>query len=230
MLWEKRGQLALGAQGYVHAPKSGLFSDHGTGCTAPLDPTQLTPLPQGAQWPPRAATWASAHAVPGTTAQVGAAGLLHHGVMLQCVLVVGLGLLCAARARVDILQHSWCSRQQTGGEVREGKRGMRAPDLDAKCKVKKKHEFPCTKKKESTNELFYRQLGEFAGSGAPVLTADFNFPDISWEHYPAVMSRSQKFLNSVGVNFLSEVMSEAARTDTLLDLTVVNRGLVGVGW
>ena len=31
----------------------------------------------------------------------------------------------------------------------------------------------------STDELFYRQLGEISGSGALVLMGDFNFPDIN---------------------------------------------------
>lgn len=74
-LREKCGRLVLGAQGYVHTPKSGLFPDRGMGCTAPLSPRQLTPLPCHARWPPRAASWVPACAVAGTAAQEGAAGL-----------------------------------------------------------------------------------------------------------------------------------------------------------
>ncbi|GAB0178757.1 hypothetical protein GRJ2_000341000 [Grus japonensis] len=80
----------------------------------------------------------------------------------------------------------------------------------------------------SSDELFYRQLGEISGSVAPVLTGDFNFPDISWEDHTAVTSRPGKFLNLLGDNFLSQLLSEPTRKDALLDLLFVNReGLVG---
>ncbi|GAB0208399.1 mitochondrial enolase superfamily member 1 [Grus japonensis] len=80
----------------------------------------------------------------------------------------------------------------------------------------------------STDELFYRQLGEISGSVALVLVGDFNFPDINWEYHTAVMSRSWKFLKFVGDNFLSQVLSESTRKDALLDLLFVNReGLMG---
>ncbi|KAK4827172.1 hypothetical protein QYF61_015134 [Mycteria americana] len=80
----------------------------------------------------------------------------------------------------------------------------------------------------STDELFYRQLGEIWGSVALVLMGDFNFPDISWEYLTAVMSRSWNFLKFVGDDFLSQVLSEPTRKDALLDLLFVNReGLVG---
>ncbi len=81
----------------------------------------------------------------------------------------------------------------------------------------------------STDELFYRQLGEISGQVALVLTGDFNFPDISWEYCTAVTSRSWKFLKFVGENFLSQVLSEPTRKDGLVDLLYVNReGLVGM--
>ncbi|KAK4818300.1 LOW QUALITY PROTEIN: hypothetical protein QYF61_010762 [Mycteria americana] len=81
----------------------------------------------------------------------------------------------------------------------------------------------------STAELFYRQLGEISGSIALVLMGDFNCPDINWEYPSAGKSRSWKFLKFVGDdNFLSQVLSEPARKDALLDLLFVNReGLMG---
>ncbi|GAB0177355.1 anoctamin-2 [Grus japonensis] len=81
---------------------------------------------------------------------------------------------------------------------------------------------------DSTDELFYRQLGEISGSVALVLMGDFNFPDITWEYHTAVTSKSGKFLKCVEDNTLSQVFSEPARKDALLDLLFVNReGLVG---
>ncbi|KAK4806138.1 hypothetical protein QYF61_001061 [Mycteria americana] len=80
----------------------------------------------------------------------------------------------------------------------------------------------------STSELFYRQSGEIPGSVALVLMGDFNFPDINWECHTAVTSRSWKFLEFVGDNFLSQVLGEPTRKDALLDLLFVNgEGLVG---
>ena len=35
---------------------------------------------------------------------------------------------------------------------------------------------------DSTDKLFYRQLGEISGSVALLLMGDFNFPDINWEY------------------------------------------------
>ena len=60
----------------------------------------------------------------------------------------------------------------------------------------------------STDELLYRQLGEISGLVALVLMGDFNFPDINLEYHTAVMSRSWKFMNFVGDNFLSHVLSQ----------------------
>ncbi|KAK4810495.1 hypothetical protein QYF61_004275 [Mycteria americana] len=81
---------------------------------------------------------------------------------------------------------------------------------------------------DSTNELFYRQLGEISGSVALVLMGDFNFLDINWEYHSAVTSKSGKFLKFVEDNFLTQVLSEPTRKNALLDLLFVNReGLVG---
>ncbi|KAK4810529.1 hypothetical protein QYF61_004492 [Mycteria americana] len=81
---------------------------------------------------------------------------------------------------------------------------------------------------DSTDELFYRQLGEISGSVALVLMGDFNFLDVNWEYHSAVTSKSGKFLKFVEDNFLTQVLSEPTRKDALLDLLFVNReGLVG---
>ena len=88
--------------------------------------------------------------------------------------------------------------------------------------------YSSTSHKESTDELFYRQLGEISGSVALVLMGDLNFPDSNWEYHTAVMSMSWKFLKLVRGNFLSQVLSEPARKDALLDLLITNReALVG---
>jgi len=70
----------------------------------------------------------------------------------------------------------------------------------------------------STDESFCRQLGEISASVALVLMS-----------YSAVMSRSWNFLKSIGGNFMSQVLSEPGRKDTLLDLLFVNREGLGGG-
>ena len=52
---------------------------------------------------------------------------------------------------------------------------------------------------DSTDEVFYRQLGEISGLAALVLMGDFNFPHISWEYHTAVTSKSGKFLNMLKI-------------------------------
>lgn len=60
------------------------------------------------------------------------------------------------------------------------------------------------------------------------LIGDFNSPDFTWEYHTSVTSKSGKFLKYVEDNFLSQVPSEPARKDALLDLLFVSReGLVG---
>jgi len=63
----------------------------------------------------------------------------------------------------------------------------------------------------STDELFYRQLGEISRSVALVLMGDFNFPRINRECHTAVTSRPWKFLQFVGDNFLSQVVSQLGK-------------------
>ena len=88
--------------------------------------------------------------------------------------------------------------------------------------------YSSTSHKESTDEFFYRQLGEISGSVALVLMGDLNFPDSNWEYHTAVMSMSWKFLKLVRGNFLSQVLSEPTRKDALLDLLIMKReALVG---
>jgi len=52
---------------------------------------------------------------------------------------------------------------------------------------------------------------------------DFSFPDINWQHNTTVTSNSQKFLELVEDNFLSQVLSEPSRKGPLLDLSFVDR-------
>lgn len=62
------------------------------------------------------------------------------GVMLRRVLVVDLGPLCTSRTHVGTALHPWCSWRQ--GKSGKERGGMRAPELDAKCKFKKECESP----------------------------------------------------------------------------------------
>ena len=83
---------------------------------------------------------------------------------------------------------------------------------------------------DSTDEVFYRQLGEISGLAALVLTGDFNFPHISWEYHTvtAGTSTAGKFLKFVEDNFFAQALSEPARKGALLDSLFVNKeGLVG---
>ena len=62
---------------------------------------------------------------------------------------------------------------------------------------------------------------------ALVLVGDFNFPDICWKYNTAERDQSQRFLECVGDNFLTQLVSEPTREGALLDLLFVNReGLV----
>ena len=77
------------------------------------------------------------------------------------------------------------------------------------------------------DEIFYRYLGEISRSLALVLAGDFNFPDICWKYNTAEWDQSWRFLECVGDNFRTELVSELTRKGALLDLLIVNReGLV----
>ena len=56
---------------------------------------------------------------------------------------------------------------------------------------------------------------------------DFNFPDICWEYNTAGRDQSRRFLECVGNNFLTQLVTEPTREGALLDLLFMNReGLV----
>lgn len=60
-----------------------------------------------------------------------------------------------------------------------------------------------------------------------VLVGDFNFPDICWIYNTADREQSQRFLECVGDNFLTQLVKEPTRGSKILDLLFVNReGLV----
>ncbi len=74
----------------------------------------------------------------------------------------------------------------------------------------------------------YRQLGEVSRSLPLVLVWDFNFPDICWIYNTADREQSQRFLECVGDNFLTQLVREPMRGSNILDLLFVNReSLVG---
>ncbi|CAM2111629.1 unnamed protein product [Caretta caretta] len=76
---------------------------------------------------------------------------------------------------------------------------------------------------DEVDEAFFRQLAEATRSHTLVLMGDFNFPDICWESNTAVHRQSRKFLESVGDNFLVQVLEEPTRGRALLDLLLTNR-------
>ena len=61
---------------------------------------------------------------------------------------------------------------------------------------------------------------------ALVLVGDFNFPDICWKYNKAEREQSQRLLECVGENFLTQLVRELTREGALLDLLFVNRGQV----
>ncbi|CAM4502766.1 unnamed protein product [Lepidochelys kempii] len=76
---------------------------------------------------------------------------------------------------------------------------------------------------DEVDEAFFRQLTEATRSHALILMGDFNFPDICWESNTAVHRQSRKFLESVGDNFLAQVLKEPTRGGAFLDLLLTNR-------
>ncbi|KAF4802263.1 hypothetical protein TURU_027417 [Turdus rufiventris] len=76
--------------------------------------------------------------------------------------------------------------------------------------------------------IYSKQLYNVPGSSALVLVGNFNLPDISWELNTAKKRQSKKFLECVEDNFLMQLVGEASRGRTMLDLLFANRdGLVG---
>ncbi|CAM4377561.1 unnamed protein product [Caretta caretta] len=76
---------------------------------------------------------------------------------------------------------------------------------------------------DEVDEAFFRQVAEATGSHALVLMGDFNHPDICWESNIVVHRQSRKFLETVGDNFLVQVLEEPTRGRALLDLLLTNR-------
>ena len=57
---------------------------------------------------------------------------------------------------------------------------------------------------------------------------DFNFLDICWIYNTAEREQSERFLECVGDNFLTQLVNESTKGSKILDLLFVNReGLVG---
>ncbi|CAM4690923.1 unnamed protein product [Lepidochelys kempii] len=77
--------------------------------------------------------------------------------------------------------------------------------------------------RHEVDEAFFWQLTEATRSHALILMGDFNFPDICWESNTAVHRQSRKFLESVGDNFLAQVLEEPTRGGAFLDLLLTNQ-------
>lgn len=55
----------------------------------------------------------------------------------------------------------------------------------------------------------------------------FDFQDIGWKYFTALISKSGKFLKLIKDNLLSQIFSETARKYAHHDLLFVKRGLMG---
>ena len=62
-------------------------------------------------------------------------------------------------------------------------------------------------------------MGEVSRSLPLVLVRDFNFPDICWNYNIADREQSWRFLECVGDNFLTQLVSEPTRGSNILDLS-----------
>jgi len=81
---------------------------------------------------------------------------------------------------------------------------------------------------EEVDEVFYKRLAEVSQSLDLVLVGDFNLPNICWKYNRAERKQSRRFLECVGDNFLTQLVSEPTRGGASLDLLFTNReGLVG---
>lgn len=76
---------------------------------------------------------------------------------------------------------------------------------------------------EEVDEAIYRQLEAATKSKALVLVGDFNHPDICWRNNMAKHKQSSRFLESVGHNFLTQVVEEKTSNGELFNHALTNR-------
>lgn len=76
---------------------------------------------------------------------------------------------------------------------------------------------------EEVDKTLYRQFGEVSRSLPLVLVGEFNFPDICRIYNTADREQSQRFLECVGDNFVTQLVKEATRGSKILDLLFLNR-------
>jgi len=76
---------------------------------------------------------------------------------------------------------------------------------------------------EEVDKILCRQLGEVSRSLPLVLLGDFNFPDIFRIYNTVDREQSQRFLECVGDNFVTQLVKEATRGSKILDLLFLNR-------
>ena len=62
------------------------------------------------------------------------------------------------------------------------------------------------KQDEEVGKTFYRQLDEVSRSLPLVLVGDFKVPDICWIYNTTNREQSQRFLEHVGDNFLTQLV------------------------
>ena len=75
---------------------------------------------------------------------------------------------------------------------------------------------------EAEAEALFRELEEASCLQAMVLTGDFNPCDICWRDSTAGCKQSRRFLECSGNNFLTQVIKEPRREDTLMDIIPIN--------
>lgn len=80
---------------------------------------------------------------------------------------------------------------------------------------------------EKTDKVFYEHLAEVVRSPALVLMGDFSFPDVCWKYSTVQRKQPRRFPDCMENNFLTQLVGEPTGAGALLDLLLMNRGVVG---
>ncbi len=69
----------------------------------------------------------------------------------------------------------------------------------------------------------YQVLRRSLHNNETVLLAHFNLPHIDWETLTGVQSQSHRMLEFIDDNFLSQLITESTRENTILDLVIASQ-------
>ncbi|PKU38005.1 rna-directed dna polymerase from mobile element jockey-like [Limosa lapponica baueri] len=126
--------------------------------------------------------------------------------------------------------HNWSAAidgYQLFRRDRHGRRGVRIKGKASKAATIVAVCYRPPNQDVEVDEIFYKQLAEVSLSLTLVLVGDFNFLDVCWKYNKAEREQSRRFLECVEDNFLTQLVKKQTRESALLDLLLVNRGLVG---